>query len=110
MGNYSYYIEKKKNPLRFQELEEQEGKTKTQIQYEKKKKKEEEKLQKQKQSKIKSIEETISDLEKSVEDLNNQLCLEEVYSNPERSEEVNKELANCEAKLEELYAEWESLL
>ncbi|MFU0824807.1 ABC-F family ATP-binding cassette domain-containing protein [Clostridium sp.] len=110
LGNYSYYIEKKKNPLRFQELEEAEGKTKTQIQYEKKKKREEEKLQKQKKLKIKGLEDTISNLEKNIENLNQQLCLEEVYSNPEKSEEVNKEIAKCQAELEELYSEWEELI
>ncbi|KYH29334.1 MULTISPECIES: ribosomal protection-like ABC-F family protein [Clostridium] len=110
LGNYSYYVEKKKNPLRFQELEEVEGKTKTQIQYEKKKKREEEKLQKQKKLKIKNLEETISSLEENIENLNQQLCLEEVYSNPEKSEAVNKEIARCQAKLEELYTEWEELI
>lgn len=110
LGNYSYYIEKKKNPLRFQQLEELEGKTKTQIQYEKKKKKEEEKLEKQRQLKIRGIEETISNLEKNIEDLNGQLCLEEIYSNPEKSEEVNKKISNCQAQLEQLYEEWEELI
>ncbi|MEL7597074.1 MAG: ABC-F family ATP-binding cassette domain-containing protein, partial [Clostridiaceae bacterium] len=51
LGNYTYYVEKKKNPLRFQDLEEFEGKTKTQINYEKKKKREEEKLEKQRKLK-----------------------------------------------------------
>lgn len=110
LGNYTYYVEKKKNPLRFQDLEEFEGKTKTQINYEKKKKREEEKLEKQRKLKIKNLEQEIAKLEQTIENLQNKLCLEEVYSNPEKSEEVNKELSTIEADLERLYEEWEEFL
>ncbi|MCY6355439.1 ribosomal protection-like ABC-F family protein [Clostridium sp. ZS2-4] len=110
LGNYTYYVEKKKNPLRFQDLEEFEGKTKTQINYEKKKKKEEEKLEKQRKLKIKNLEKEIADLEQTLENLQNKLCLEEIYSNPEKSEEVNKELSSIEDDLEKLYEEWEEFL
>lgn len=110
LGNYNYYVEKKKNPLRYQELEENEGKTKTQIQYERKKKKEEEKLEKEKKLKVKKIEENIASLETSITELNNLLCLEEIYSNPQKSEEVNRRLVETQFKLEELYEEWENLI
>ncbi len=110
LGNYTYYVEKKKNPLRFQDLEEFEGKTKTQINYEKKKKREEEKLEKQRKLKIKNLEQEIANLEQTMENLQNKLCLEEIYSNPEKSEEVNKELSTIEADLERLYEEWEEFL
>ena len=41
LGNYSYYIEKKKNPQRFEALEEAaKGKTKTQIKEDNRKKRE----------------------------------------------------------------------
>jgi ATP-binding cassette subfamily F protein 3 len=110
LGNYNYYIEKKKNPLRYQELEENEGKTKTQIQYERKKKKEEEQLEKEKKLKVKKLEETIASLETDITELNNLLCLEEIYSNPQKSEEVNKQISENESKLEQLYEEWENLI
>ncbi|GLC31382.1 ribosomal protection-like ABC-F family protein [Clostridium omnivorum] len=110
LGNYSYFIEKKKNPLRYQEEMENQGKTKTQIQEERKKKREQEKAEKEKQQRIKTLEKSISDFESSLAELQNQLCLEEVYSNPKKSEEVNKEIASTEATLQELYEEWESLL
>ncbi|MCY6960619.1 ribosomal protection-like ABC-F family protein [Clostridium brassicae] len=110
LGNYSYYIEKKKNPSRFQDLEEAEGKTKTQIKYERKKKKEEEKLEKQQKLKIKNLETEIAKLEQNILDLQNQLCLEEVYSNPETSEEINKEISSIEIELQELYEEWEKYI
>ncbi|GAB6151169.1 thiamine ABC transporter substrate-binding protein [Clostridium novyi A str. 4552] len=110
LGNYSYYVEKKKNPLRFQQLEEAQGKTKTQIQTEKKKKREEAKIEKQKKLKVKNLEQSIADLEKNIEDLQQKLCLEEIYSDPVKSEEVNKELLDKETELEQLYEQWEEML
>lgn len=110
LGNYSYYIEKKKNPLRFQEEEEIIGKTKTQIQNEKKKKRDLEKAEKDKKSRVKNIESEISNLEKLIVDLQNQLCLEEIYSDAEKSESINKQLLDSQNNLDNLYEEWESLL
>lgn len=110
LGNYSYYIEKKKNPLRFQLEEESIGKTKTQIQNEKKKKREVEKVEKEKKLRVKNIETKISNLEKYIVELQNQLCLEDVYSNPEKSENINKQLLDSQNDLDDLYEEWESLL
>jgi ATP-binding cassette subfamily F protein 3 len=110
LGNYSYYIEKKKNPSRFKNEEEYEGLTKTQIKLDKKKKKELEKAEKDKKNQVKDIETQISDLEEDLENLQNQLCLEEVYSNPEKSLEVNKSISNVQETLEKLYEEWESLI
>lgn len=110
LGNYSYYIEKKKNPFRFQQEEEQEGKSKTQIQAEKKKKRELEKQNKDSSLKIKNIEKEIADLEVEITNFNEELCLEEVYSNPDKSLALNKKLAEANEKLEELYAVWESMV
>ncbi|MBI6873880.1 ribosomal protection-like ABC-F family protein [Clostridium aciditolerans] len=110
LGNYSYYIEKKKNPLRFQLEEESIGKTKTQIQNEKKKKREAEKAEKEKKLRVKNIETEISNLEKYIVELQNQLCLEDVYSNPEKSENINKQLLDSQNDLDDLYEEWEGLL
>ena len=110
LGNYSYYVEKKKNPQRYEEELVNAGKTKTQIQDEKKKKKEFEKQEKEQLFKVKSVETSISNSEKKLLDLQNQLCLEEIYSNPQKSEDVNKEIASTESMLEKLYSEWEELI
>jgi ATP-binding cassette, subfamily F, member 3 len=110
LGNYSYYVEKKKNPQRFEEELANAGKTKTQIQEEKKKKRELEKQEKEKLLKVKAVETSISNSEKKLLDLQNQLCLEEIYSNPQKSEDVNKEIASTEGILEKLYSEWEELV
>lgn len=110
LGNYSYYIEKKKNPLRYEEELANQGKTKTQIQEERKKKKELEKQEKEKQLRVKNVETSISEAEDKLLKLQERLCLEEVYSNPQKSEEVNKEIAAIESRLETLYSEWEELV
>jgi ATP-binding cassette subfamily F protein 3 len=110
LGNYSYFIEKKKNPQRYEEELANQGKTKTQIQEERKKKRELEKAQKDQAQRLKNIETSISDNEKKLIELQNLLGLEEVYKNPQRSVEVNKEIAAAEAQLEKLYSEWETLV
>jgi ATP-binding cassette subfamily F protein 3 len=110
LGNYSYFMEKKKNPQRFETLEETVGKSKTQIAEERKKKRDQEKQLKDKAQGIKKLETTIADKEAALSELQNQLCLEEVYSNPEKSMEVNKQISAIESELEKLYADWEEAL
>jgi ATP-binding cassette subfamily F protein 3 len=110
LGNYSYYTEKKKNPLRFQEIEEFSGMTKTQQQNEKKKKRELEKLEREKKQSLKDIEKRISDLESLLASLDEKLCLPEVYSNPEECIRINGEISASREELESLYEEWESLV
>jgi ATP-binding cassette, subfamily F, member 3 len=107
LGNYSYYIEKKKNPFRFQELEESAGKTKTQIQDEKRKKRETEKLIKEQAQRVKNLEADIAIKETALSDLQNMLCLEEIYSNPQKSQEINKQIQALQSEVEKLYEDWE---
>ncbi|MDB1968512.1 ABC-F family ATP-binding cassette domain-containing protein [Clostridium tertium] len=110
LGNYSYYQEKKINPNRFEVLEElSNGKTKTQLKDEKKKKRELEKEEKTLKLKIKKIEDDISTGEEKLLSLQEELCLEEIYSNPSESERVNKEIKDLEEKIASLYEEWENL-
>ena len=110
LGNYSYYVEKKKNPTRFEAYEDlANGKTKTQIKEEKKKQKNLQKEEKAKLQNIKKTEEDIAKSEEALEKLQESLCLEEIYSNPKESIRVNKEIKDLEAHIEELYAKWESL-
>lgn len=110
LGNYSYYQEKKINPNRFEVLEElSNGKTKTQLKDEKKKKRELEKEEKTLKLKIKKIEDDISTGEEKLLSLQEELCLEEIYSNPSESERVNKEIKYLEEKIASLYEEWENL-
>ena len=111
LGNYSYYQEKKLNPTRFENYEElANGKTKTQLKDEKKKKREAEKEAKALQLKIKNLEKTISEKEDELTNLQEQLCLESVYSNPSESQRVNGEIKKLEDTIANLYEEWESLV
>lgn len=113
IGNYNYYIEKKKNPLRFDSLMEQNNsktKTKTQIENEKKKKRLKKAAEKEEKLKVKNIEDKISNFEEEVSKLERELCLEEVYSNPDKSEKINKELLRIKSEIEKLYEKWESCM
>ncbi|MDD6794715.1 MAG: ABC-F family ATP-binding cassette domain-containing protein [Clostridiaceae bacterium] len=109
LGNYNYYIDKKSNPQRFQAIEEMaNGKTKTQINAEKKKKRNSLKEEKAKKLALKKLEDDITSSEEKLQELQEQLCLEEIYSNPTESERVNKEIRDVEDRLANLYEEWES--
>ena len=110
LGNYTYYTEKKKNPQRFETYESlATGKTKTQLNEEKKKKKALDKEAKAKQNEIKNIENKISTSEEVLQKLQEDLCKEEIYSNPAESERVNKEIKALEETIEKLYEEWEEM-
>lgn len=110
LGNYNYYVEKKENPQRFKDLEELAGgKTKTQIKDEKKKKREIEKEAKARKVRLKKVESDITKMEEHLLSLQEDLCKEEIYSNPEESLKVNKEIKETESTIEILYAEWEEL-
>ncbi|MFR5642850.1 MAG: ribosomal protection-like ABC-F family protein [Clostridium paraputrificum] len=110
LGNYSYYVEKKLNPLRFEAYEElANGKTRTQLKEEKRKKREIEKEEKAKKLQIKKLEDEISKNEELLLSLQEDLCKEEIYSNPSESERVNKEIRILEEKIEDLYIKWEEI-
>ena len=110
LGNYNYYMEKKQNPSRFEVYEEvSNGKTKTQVKEEKKKVKLAQKEIRIKRTRLREVESSISENEALLEKLNNDLCLEEIYSNPKEAERVNKEISNTELTIESLYEEWETL-
>lgn len=108
LGNYSYYLEKKENPNRYDILNDlSQGKTKTQIKEEKKKLKEVEKEKKAKAAKLRKIEADINSAEEKLIELQELLCEEKIYSNPKESERVNKEIKEIEKTIENLYEEWE---
>ncbi|MEG2936159.1 MAG: ABC-F family ATP-binding cassette domain-containing protein, partial [Clostridium sp.] len=109
LGNYSYYVEKKTNPHRFEQMEEYAGATKTQIKLDKKKKREAEKAEKEQAKLLKNIESKIAETEETIEELQGQLCLEEIYSNPDKSKEVHQQLQDAENELAELYQQWEEM-
>jgi ATPase components of ABC transporters with duplicated ATPase domains len=107
-GNYSYYLEKKGRPARFMELTDSTpGVSKTAVREEKKKLKEIALKEKQKKEAINAIEEEIAASERTISELHEAMCREDVYSDPEKSQEIHNRIKDIETKLEELYAEWE---
>lgn len=109
LGNYSYFIEKKKNPSRFEDEEVTYHKTKTQIQVERKHKKEILQQERDVKFNITKIEDDITNFENEIVTLQEQLCIESVYSNPVKSEKTTKQISDTQTKLDYLYEKWEKV-
>ena len=110
LGNYDYYIEKKKQVQEINTVEVIEEKTKTQLKEEKRKEREQREAEKKNRVKRQNIEKEIEETEAKIEEMDVLLCQEEVYSNPEKSKDVSLQKASLEEKLSALYEEWESLM
>lgn len=113
LGNYDYYQEKlqeeKEDKERAQKDDSQGGTTKTQMKAQQKKDKEKEKEFRKLKKTISEIEEKIAKLEESMETCDQQLCLEEVYSNPDMARKVTDDKNSLEEELSEAFEEWEEL-
>ena len=110
LGNYDYYIEKKKQVQEMNTVEVVEEKTKTQLKEEKRKEREQREAEKKNRVKRQNIEKEIEETEAKIEEMDVLLYQEEVYSNPEKSKDVSLQKASLEEKLSALYEEWESLM
>ena len=110
LGNYDYYIEKKKQVQEMNTVEVIEEKTKTQLKEEKRKEREQREAEKKNRVKRQNIEKEIEETEAKIAEMDVLLCKEEVYSNPEKSKDVSLQKASLEEKLSALYEEWESLM
>ena len=110
LGNYDYYIEKKKQVQEMNTVEVIEEKTKTQLKEERRKEREQREAEKKNRVKRQNIEKEIEETEVKIEEMDVLLCQEEVYSNPEKSKDVSLQKASLEEKLSALYEEWESLM
>ncbi|MDU4933850.1 MAG: ABC-F family ATP-binding cassette domain-containing protein [Peptostreptococcaceae bacterium] len=112
LGNYDYYMFKKRQVQEMSLIQEEdkEEKTKTQLKEEKRKEREQREAEKKNRAKRQNIEKEIETTESKIEELDILLCQEEVYSNPERAKEVSQEKTNLENNLEALYEEWEQLV
>lgn len=110
LGNYNYYMEKKKQTLEMNTVETVEEKTKTQLKDEKRKEREQREIEKKARVRRQSIEKEIEEIEAKIEELDLLMCQEDVYSNPEKSKEVSQNKSNLEENLNNLYEEWEQLM
>lgn len=110
LGNYDYYIDKKRQIQEMNVVDEKEDKTKTQIKEEKRKEREQREIEKKNRIKRQNIEKEIEETEAKIEELDLLLCQEEVYSNADTAKEVGQEKMNLESKLSTLYNEWEQFM
>lgn len=107
LGNYSYYVEKKaqlsqKSETKVEQLNINSSKD------EWLKNKEEQANMRKHLNYIKKIEDKIEDVENRISECDNLLCLEEIYTNAEKSKEVFETKTELENELENLYQQWES--
>ncbi|SHF25326.1 ABC-F family ATP-binding cassette domain-containing protein [Caloramator proteoclasticus] len=109
LGNYDYYMAKK-NAKEDEIVVNEEGKTKTQIEKEKKKLKQERDKIKNIKNEIKKVEAEIEKKEKNIAELEEELCKEEVYTNPNMTRDINQQIINLKDELEKCYEIWEELL
>ena len=107
LGNYDYYLEKctqvENITANTQNKEVSDNKLDWKAQ------KEAQAEARKKQNTIKKLEEKIEDIENKINEANEQLALEEVYTNPYKSREIFEEKTKLEEELTALYDEWESL-
>lgn len=106
LGNFDYYVEKKKLQENADKDEYEPSQTKTQIKYDRKKKKQLEKEERAKRQQLKKLEETIATLEEKINEYEQLLCTPDVYSDPIKSSQVNQKLVEVKLDLENSYDEW----
>ncbi len=110
LGNYAYYIEKKSE---IKQLSQSTIKVSvsedTSIKNDWLKRKEEQANIRKLQNQIEKLENEIAEIENQILEADNLLCIEEVYTNPKKSQEVVENKSLLEQKLEKLYEEWAEL-
>ena len=110
LGNYDYYVDKKRQVQEMSITDTIEEKTKTQLKEEKRKEREQREAEKKNRIKRQNIEKEIEETELKIEELNELLCQEEIYSNPEKAKDVSLDKSNLEDRLSVLYEEWEEFM
>lgn len=114
LGNYDYYLEKKKQQQEMQKIADDNNvvgeKTKTKIKEERRKEKENKQKENERKKSLKNIENEITILEKQIAGLEYLLCDEEIYLFPEKIAEVGREKNEYQRKLNELYDKWERMI
>ncbi len=112
IGNYDYYLEKKEVMEQLHaapESREAKPQAVSEVKLDWKAQKEEQARKRKLQNELKKTEEEISSLESRDSELDEQLTLEEVYTDHQKVREINEEKSSIASRLEELYAVWEQL-
>ncbi len=107
LGNYDYYLEKCEQKeiisenIKSKEVSDNKMDWKAQ--------KEAQAEARKKENAIKKLEQEIENIESKINEANEKLTLEEVYTNPYKSKEIYEEKTKLEEELNILYDKWESL-
>ena len=112
IGNYDYYLEKKEVMEQLHaapESREAKPQAVSEVKLDWKAQKEEQARKRKLQNELKKTEEEISSLESRDSELDEQLTLEEVYTDHQKVREINEEKSSIASRLAELYAVWEQL-
>lgn len=104
LGNYDYYLHKKEELNKPEEVID--SRTKTQIQLEKKKQKELEKEERKQKKEAKKLEEEINSLEQEIQKLDTLLCDPNLYDDHEKILEISEDREDLQSKLDKLYEKW----
>ena len=118
IGNYDYYLEKREELTRIYAPEASvssvEQSTAATVassgKDEWQKRKEEQARERKRQNDLKKTEDQIQKLEARNQEIDDQMCLESVYTDVAKCMELNKEKTENANKLEALYEVWESLM
>ena len=112
LGNYDYYVEKKKELEETGREAEGQKSKKTIIDegnYQYELAKEARKEERRRLRRMKEIEREIEELESIIEQMEGELAKEEVYTDYEKANELNRNIHEMKQKIEKLFEEWESL-
>ena len=118
IGNYDYYLEKREELTRIYAPETsvssvEQSTAATAVSSGKdewQKRKEEQARERKRQNDLKKTEDQIQKLEARNQEIDEQMCLESVYTDVAKCMELNKEKTENANKLETLYEVWESLM
>ena len=118
IGNYDYYLEKREELTRIyapetsvSSVEQSTAATAASSgKDEWQKRKEEQARERKRQNDLKKTEDQIQKLEARNQEIDEQMCLESVYTDVAKCMELNKEKTENANKLETLYEVWESLM
>lgn len=110
-GNYEWYLEKKalESLEESQKKENEDVSQKGEAYQHRQQSKEEQRRQKQRQRKLEALEETISSLESRIAQIQAEMCREEIYTDPQKSSLLQKELQTLEEQLLVKTDEWAEL-
>lgn len=107
IGNFDYYLEKKAILEKNETEVKSENKSWSELKDNRKKEKDFQKKLRSLKKSLEKIETEIATTEESIEEINENLCLPEVYNDHEKSYELNNKLENLNTELESLYEKWE---